>query len=144
MKIQFYEEMEDGLLKFAVIAAVTDGKYVFCKHRDRDTLEIPGGRRETGEEILKAAKRELYEETGAVRFDIRPVCVYSVISEDEFDGQETFGMLFFADIYEFEEDLHYEIEKIIITEHLPEKWTYPLIQPKLMEEVGRRLWNRNL
>lgn len=53
-------------------------------------------------------------------------------------------MLFFADVNEFEEELHNEIEKIIIMENLPEKWTYPAIKPKLMEEVGRRLWNRNL
>lgn len=38
MEVKFYEEMEDGLLKFAVIVAVTDGKYVFCKHRDRDAF----------------------------------------------------------------------------------------------------------
>ncbi len=38
MEVRFYEEMEDGLLKFAVIVAATDGKYVFCKQRDRYAL----------------------------------------------------------------------------------------------------------
>ena len=27
----------------------------------------------------------------------------------------------------------FEIEKIIITDQLPDNWTYPLIQPKLLE-----------
>ena len=40
-------------------------------------------------------------------------------------------MLFFADIFSFEE-IHSEIEKILITDDLVENWTYPLIQPKLI------------
>ena len=136
--VNFYEEVEDELLKFAVIIAKTTEGYVFCKHRDRDTLEIPGGHREPGEVILDTAKRELYEETGAVDFDIKPVCVYSVIAKDNFDGQESFGMLYYADIRAFESELHNEIEKIVITDKMPESWTYPQIQPKLMEEAKRR------
>ena len=50
---------------------------------------------------------------------------------------ETFGMLFFADIFSFEE-IHSEIEKILITDDLVENWTYPLIQPKLIEEAKNR------
>lgn len=137
-EVRFYDDIADDLLKFAVIVARTDGKLVFCKHRKRDTYEIPGGHREPGEAILDAAKRELYEETGAVDFDISPVCVYSVTAPDNFDGQESFGMLYVADIYRFEEELHNEIEKIIMVDELKEAWTYPEIQPKLLEEVCRR------
>ena len=50
---------------------------------------------------------------------------------------ETFGMLFFADVFSFEE-IHSEIEKILITDNLVENWTYPLIQPKLIEEAKNR------
>lgn len=53
-------------------------------------------------------------------------------------GEETFGMLYFADIKSFEKELHSEIERILISEDLPEKWTYPLIQPKLIEEAKKR------
>ena len=35
MQIKFYDKMEDSHLKFAVIIAKMDGKYVFCKHRER-------------------------------------------------------------------------------------------------------------
>lgn len=140
MAVNFYEEVDDALLKFAVIIAKTDGKYVFCKHRLRDTLEVPGGHREPGEVILDTARRELHEETGAIDFDIVPVCVYSVTARDNFDGQESFGMLYFAEIREFEQELHSEIEKIIITDELPTNWTYPDIQPRLMEEA----WSRGI
>lgn len=138
MAVKFYQKVEDRLMKFAVIISKTEGKYVFCKHRDRDTLEVPGGHRECGEAILDTAKRELYEETGAIDFDIKPICVYSVSVKDSLDGNESFGMLYYADIKSFEKELHSEIEKIIITDKLPENWTYPDIQPKLMEEAEKR------
>lgn len=64
VEVSFYENVEDHLLKFAVIIAKTEGKWVFCRHRERDTYEVPGGHREPGEEILHTAERELYEETG--------------------------------------------------------------------------------
>lgn len=137
-KVKFYDSVSDELLKFAVIISKTQGKWVFCKHKERDTYEVPGGHREENEDILDTARRELYEETGALKFELKPICVYSVTAEDNFNGQETFGLLCYADIYAFEEKLHSEIEKIIITEKLVENWTYPLIQPKLLKEAERR------
>ena len=139
-EVKFYDNIDDELLKFAVIISKTNGKWVFCKHKERDTYEVPGGHRESGEDILTAAKRELREETGAVDFDIKPVCVYSVKGKTRINenvDDESFGMLFIADIFSFEE-LHSEIESILITEHLVDNWTYPLIQPKLLEEAERR------
>lgn len=139
MEIKFYDQIDDKLLKFAVIIAKAQDKRVLCKHKERTTLEIPGGHREPDEDINTTARRELYEETGATDFDIRPVCVYSVTAPDNFDGEETFGMLFYAASKAFEKELHSEIERIVLLENLPkENWTYPLIQPKLIEEFNRR------
>lgn len=47
-------------------------------------------------------------------------------------------MLYYADIRSFERELHSEIEEVIVTDKMPGKWTYPQIQPKLMEEAERR------
>lgn len=135
IKVQFYESVEDHLLDFAVIVSKYQGQWVFCKHRERDTWEVPGGHREKGETIEETANRELYEETGAVDFTLSPVCVYSVTRPNE---AESFGMLYVSDIKALEPELHSEIEKICMMDTLPESWTYPEIQPKLMEEAKRR------
>lgn len=111
---------------------------MFCKHKERDTYEVPGGHREPGETIEEAARRELYEETGAIAFLLQPVCVYSVTDPDATDSQESFGMLYCAEIEDFEPELHSEIEKTVLSEKLAEHWTYPEIQPKLLEEAKRR------
>lgn len=132
IKVTFYDEMEDSKIDFAVIVARTDGKWVFCKHKERETFEIPGGHREKGEAIDEAAKRELYEETGALEYEISRLGIYSVMVDDNKET-ESFGMLYYADIFKFEGELHSEIEQIIITEDLVESWTYPEIQPKLVE-----------
>ena len=140
LEVKFYDNVADELLKFAVIISKTNGKWVFCKHIERETYEVPGGHREMGETIIDTAKRELAEETGAVEFDIKPICVYSVKGKTRVNENldtESFGMLFVADIFSFEE-IHSEIEKILITDTLVENWTYPLIQPKLLEEAEKR------
>lgn len=140
LEVKFYDQVADELLKFAVIIAKTEGKWVFCRHKERDTYEVPGGHRELGESIAETARRELMEETGAVDFKIQPICVYSVKGKtrvNENVDDETFGMLCIADIFSFEE-LHSEIEKILITDTLVDNWTYPLIQPRLIEEAGNR------
>lgn len=138
--VKFYDQVADELLKFAVIISKTNGKWVFCKHKERDFYEVPGGHREESENILETAKRELKEETGALDFTISPICVYSVTGKNKVNetGEETYGMLFFADIKSFENELHSEMEKVLITDSLVENWTYPLIQPKLIEEAKKR------
>ena len=124
LEVKFYDSVDDSLLKFAVIVSQSNGKWVFCKHR------------EAGESILETAKRELQEETGAIRFDMKPLCVYSVTGKTRVNdmGEESFGLLCYAEITEFATELHSEMEKIVLLDELPEEWTYPLIQPKLIEK----------
>ena len=125
------KDLEDNLLLFAVIAARYRGKWIFCRHKDRNTWEIPGGHREPGESIDSAARRELFEETGAIEAEISPVCAYAVTKE----GITTHGMLYFAEISRMDPLPESEIGQITHLDVLPQQLTYPDIQPALYDRV---------
>lgn len=59
LEVKLYDTVDDALLKFAVIISKSNGKWVFCKDKERDTFEVHGGHREFGEDIIETAKREL-------------------------------------------------------------------------------------
>ena len=129
----------DDLLQYAVIVSRYHGQWVYCKHRARDTWEIPGGRREPGEPILTTAKRELFEETGALAYDLTPVCVYAVGG-----GVKSHGLLCYTDIHSLGPLPASEIECIQFFAEEPEALTYPHIQPFLLAQIKKWLVERPL
>ncbi|WP_460642202.1 NUDIX hydrolase [Lacrimispora brassicae] len=143
IKITFYDSVEDHLLDFAVIVSRYRNQWIFCKHRDRNTLEFPGGHREKGEDIVAAARRELYEETGAAEYTLKQICAYSVqdLDEKEGDSKESFGMLFYSQVKELGEmPPGYEMEMIRLYDEMPDSLTYPEILPALMDKVIRSVF----
>ncbi|MBP3294776.1 MAG: NUDIX domain-containing protein [Clostridia bacterium] len=132
LDVKFFDTVDDSLLKFAVIMARYGNGWLFCRHKQRTTWEIPGGHREPGEAIDDTARRELYEETGAAAFDLNKIGAYGVCSGDEI----TYGMLYYADVRELGTlPPEMEIGEIMISECLPEPLTYPLIQPALYKKT---------
>ncbi len=131
MRVAFHDAADDEKIEFAVVIARHGGRWVLCRHRERDTLEVPGGHREPGESPAEAAARELREETGATAFLLKPVCFYSVESAEGL----RFGQLFYARIDGFGAGLEHEIGEVILANELPKNWTYPQIQPLLVEQA---------
>lgn len=136
----FYEsqEIEEKNISFVVIFARYDGKWVFCQAKGRDTWECAGGHVEKDEDCQKAARRELYEETGALRFRLSHVCDYSV---QGYDGvvshkERSWGRLYYAEIDELGKLPEYEMEKVILTEKCDLPWTYPEIQKWLIGKIN--------
>lgn len=132
MKVEFYN-LDDfnNSLKFVVIQARYKDEWIFVRHKDRNTWEIPGGHIEKGEMPDEAAARELYEETGAIEYDLSPICNYSV----EINESKSFGRLYYAEVKNIGELGDYEIDEIIAKDELPEKLTYDKIQPILYKKV---------
>ena len=103
-----------------------NGKWVFSKNKKRGGWEIPGGHIEPKEDWLSAAKRELFEETGAVKIKIEPICLYSVSS---------YAILCYAEIEEIGELPDYEIEKVGYFDDIPDDLTFPDTHKVLFEKV---------
>jgi YjjG family noncanonical pyrimidine nucleotidase/nucleoside triphosphatase YtkD len=137
LKVHFHDsaDIDDAQIKFAVIMARYRDQWIFCRHQSRDTYEIPGGKREPGETIEDAARRELFEETGAIGFDLKQIAVYSV----ERDWDFSYGMLYFSEVKELSELPKLEIAEISFHDALPEPLTYPEIQPMLYKKVVREI-----
>lgn len=137
LNIVFYrqEQIEEKLFDYAVVMAKMNGQWIFCRHKDRDTWEFPGGHREPGETIFQAAKRELYEETGAAGFDIYPVSAYKVHGV-----YDRYTMLYVADLGALGEiPENSEIAEIMLTTKTPDKLTYPDTHPYLFAAVQKWL-----
>jgi 8-oxo-dGTP diphosphatase len=122
----------DGRLIYSVICSRYMGKWVFVKHHSCNTFEIPAGHIEPGELPLQAARRELWEETGAIQYTIECVATYSVIKE----GYKGWGRLYFAEISSMGPfpDIT-EISEVILSDEFPSENTYPDIQPLLFDKV---------
>ncbi|MGE7921531.1 NUDIX hydrolase [Viridibacillus sp. NPDC093762] len=133
MRIQFYDIglVNDKDLKFAVISTIYKGKWLYVRHKERKSWEIPGGHREPEELIIETAKRELFEETGCKVVDLVPISDYSM--EDSFN--KVFGRLYFAKVKEIGQLPISEIDEVKLFDNLPNNLTYLEIQPKIFEKT---------
>ena len=118
--------------KYVVIFARHNMKWVFCKHKERTTWETAGGHIEKGESPLDAAKRELYEESGAEDFTITPACDYWAADEIS----KANGVVFYADIKRFGSMPDSEMERADLFDNLPTNLTYPGITPILFDYIN--------
>lgn len=119
---------EIGTLKeyeYVVVFSEYKGEILLSRHKKRDTWETQGGHIETGESPTEAAKRELYEESGATDFYIAPLCDYYAGGLG--------GMVFHAVIHELGNLPACEMAEVKMFKTLPENVTYPAITPILFQ-----------
>ena len=127
--------------KYVVVLSEYQGRILLSRHKKRTTWETQGGKIEPGETPLMAAKRELYEESGAVDFAIEPLCDYW--AGEPQTKEEGNGRVFLAKIKKLSAMPESEMAEVCTFDELPENLTYPAITPTLFERkkqgIGKRL-----
>ena len=143
-----------GDYRYVVVIARHDDAWLLCRHQARHTWETAGGHIEAGETPMEAARRELYEETGALDFAIEPVFDYwaaddGVVRDGVADGvteanrgrlaadtvSEANGMVFCAEIAQMGPLPESEMAEVGHFQALPETLTYPDITPLLFAHL---------
>ena len=119
------------VFRYVVVFSRMNGQWLFSRHRKRDTWETQGGHIEPGETPLEAAKRELYEESGATRFTMVPAFDYWAGTDQE----SSVGAVFLAEIAELGPLPDSEMAEVRAFDDLPANVTYPAITPMLFERV---------
>lgn len=119
-----------GKYNYVVILSNFQGKYLLSSHKERNTWEMQGGHIEPGETPEQAAKRELWEESGAIRFDLSPLCDYC--GEEPGKNNQGCGMVFTAMIYELGKMPVSEMDTVRSFDEFPNQLTYPQITKAIL------------
>lgn len=130
VKLHDLNSVPDNELTRVVLVSRYKNKWVYAKHKERQTWEIQGGHIEEGETWIEAASRELYEEIGATDAEIIPICLYSI---------STYGILCYANIKEIKELPQYEMDEIGFFDDEPDKLTYKESHHLFLEVVKKHI-----
>ncbi|MEA1887198.1 MAG: NUDIX domain-containing protein [Bacteroidota bacterium] len=136
LEIQFHSSgyyPECGF-RYVVIGARYKDKWVFIRHKHRNSYEIPAGHINSDEDTDMAAGRELQEETGAIKYKIECISTYTIIENNELRA----GRLYYAEIESIGQEWDdSEIEKLLFSDVLPTVLSFPYVQTVLFDYLEK-------
>lgn len=102
VRMDFKQNAFSNSPKHVLVICQYGDQWLLTKHKKRG-LEFPGGKVELGESLEAAAKREVYEETGASIKKLSYIGEYEVKEQDD----SFVKAIFFAEIQEIQTRKHY-------------------------------------
>ena len=132
--IRFLDEHlpHDQGYTFVIMVCSYNNQWVWVRHKERSTWELPAGHVESGETADEASVRELYEETGATGYTMEPVCSY----QGSYQNRTVFGKIYRVIIQKLSAIPDSEIAEVSFLDKIPESLTYPDIQPLFFRRVS--------
>ncbi len=127
--------LEDQKLTYVVMGAKYQDKWIFVRHQDRNSWEMPAGHIEPDESADQAAVRELYEEAGVIKSSMEVICDYEVTVGTKVE----YGRLYSVNVHELEPQNEFEIEEVLLSPEIPHSLTYPEVQSTLFQRVVSHL-----
>ncbi len=118
----------------SLVYAFFKGKFVMSWHPMRRGWEIPAGRRKNDETAEDCAKREVFEETGAITNKLVPLGVYTVNK----NKNKKIIAVYTADIEKFETKPDWSETGIVkLFDELPDKLSYnDLIYENILHHIA--------
>lgn len=125
-----------GNYRYVVTFCEFEGRLLLSRHRARATWETQGGHIEPGETPDQAARRELWEESGAADLVLTPLCDYRT---QRGEGGAN-GRVYVAQVRRLAPLPESEMAetRLFPTLPAPAQLTYPAITPFLWAEARRR------
>lgn len=119
MKLNTYDigTIDENKLEVAIVGIEYNGELYFENVGAEMDWEIPERNIESGENAVEAAIRIIEDEVGALSFELKPVCDYSIVENE----LEVSGRLFYAKVEKFDSE---------------PKLRYFMLHPKLYDELN--------
>ncbi len=139
-----FSEIPDEQIQYSVVAARHQQQWVCVRLKSLSTWCFPGGRREEGETIEENARRELFEETGALEYSLTPLGLYGVDHRQPSPPHRhiryTWGGFYAAEIHKFGSiPEEFEIaERRLFPEFPLHAARFPQIMPGMMEYLNKQ------
>ncbi|MCM2675371.1 RNA deprotection pyrophosphohydrolase [Alkalicoccobacillus plakortidis] len=115
VQLAFKKDPFSSMPKHVWVICMYKNQWLLTNHKKRG-LEFPGGKVEQGESPLDAARREVFEETGASVKTIQYIGQYTI------SDQQICKNIYFAEIDDVEEQNNYfETEGPVLVNELPDQ-----------------------
>ncbi|PWW26224.1 8-oxo-dGTP diphosphatase [Cytobacillus oceanisediminis] len=144
VRLSFKKGAFDKEPKHVLVICRFEGRWLLTNHKERG-WEFPGGKAERGESLEDAARREVFEETGAILKSLEFIGEYEVCKENDRFVKAVFygktGKVEKKNQY-FETNGPVLVEGDLLTQRWEEQYSF-IMQDRVIERTLERILEKN-